>query len=284
MPAVVALALVAMALTGTADFVYRRAARAGAAASSFMVVQSWFFGPTAIVFGLVTGALVWHPALALGPVAGVLLFAATRSFLQSLRQGDPGVNTTLYRLSFVVTVALAIVFLGEPLTRPKALGFALAASSVVLLGGAGARAVRRERAAPVGALALALAAMVALGLVAFLYKIAALHGATAPAFIVSQFCAFTLVALGHSLWWERRLRLDRAVWTHAPFAGVLLSTGLIVLILALERGEASVAVPIAQMSFVVTAALNAAVERARPGGRVLAGFAAAVLTVLAFSR
>lgn len=285
MQATVQYALASMALVGVADFVYKRAAMAGAVPSSFLLVQSWFFGTTALVFGAVTGTLRFHPALLLGPLAAVSVFSGARMFLQSLRGGEATVNTPIFRLSFAITVALAILFLGERLTLRKLLGFALAAAAVLLLTAFPfGRLLRGEFRAALGKpLLLALAAMGCMGLLNFIYKIAAHLGATAPAFIFSQFCAFTLIALFHALWWERGLRLDRAVWCHAPIAGAFTSAGFITLILALQRGEASVAVPISQMSFVMTTALAALVYREAFTLRKSAGLAAAVLTILVFN-
>ena len=285
MHATVLFALVSMALVGVADFVYKRAAVAGAVPSSFLLVQSWFFGATAFVFGIVTGTLRFHPALLLGPLAAVSVFSGARMFLQSLRGGEATVNTPIFRLSFVITVALAIVFLGERLTPRKLAGFALAAGAIILLTAFPLRRLLRGefRAAAGKPLLLALAAMGCMGLLNFIYKVAAYLGATAPAFIFSQFCAFTLIALFHALWWERGLRLDRAVWLHAPFAGVFTSAGFICLILALQRGEASVAVPISQMSFVMTTVLAALVYREAFTLKKSLGLAAAVLTILVFN-
>lgn len=281
----VLFALISMALVGISDFIYKRAALAGAAPSSFMVVQSWSFGATAFLFALLTGALRFHPALFLGPVAGLVVFGGARTFLQSLRGGDATVNTPIFRLSFVVTVGLAIAFLGEELTLQKLLGFALAAAAVLLLAAFPFSRLLRggfrvEAGRPV---VLALAAMGCMGLLNFIYKIAVLLGATPSAFIFSQFCGFTFIALFHALWWERGLRLDRAVWANAPAAGVLISAGFIFLLLALERGEASVAVPISQMSFVLTTLLATLAYREAFTLKKSAGLAAAVLTILVFS-
>jgi uncharacterized membrane protein len=274
-----------MALVGVADFVYKRAALAGVAPSSFMLVQSWFFGTTAFLFGLATGTLRFHPALLLGPVAALVVFSAARMFLLSLAGGEATVNTPIFRLSFVVTVALAILFLGEQLTVRKLAGFVLAAASILLLTAFPVkRFLRRDLRGRLGMpLLLALAAMACMGLLNFLYTVVARLGATAPAFIFSQFCAFTLIALCHARWWEGGLRLDRAVWIHAPVAGSFTSAGFICLILALQRGDASVAVPISQMSFVVTTALATAVYREGFTLAKSAGLATAILTILTFN-
>ena len=116
MHATVLFALVSMALVGVGDFVYKRAAVAGAVPSSFLLVQSWFFGATAFFFGVLTGTLRYHPALWLGPLAALSVFAGARMFLHSLRHGEATVNTPIFRLSFAITVALAILFLGEPVS------------------------------------------------------------------------------------------------------------------------------------------------------------------------
>jgi uncharacterized membrane protein len=283
-PAVL-FALLSMALVGAADFVYKRAALAGAAPSSFMLVQSWFFGATALVFALLTGTLRFHPALLLGPVAALTVFTGARTFLMSLRDGEASVNTPIFRLSFVVTVALAILFLGERLTLRKVGGFALAAASILVLTAFPlGRLLRSGRGMALGRpLVLALAAMGCMGILSFIYKVAALLGAAAPAFLFSQFCAFTLIALAHALWGERGLRLDRAVWAHAPAAGVFTSAGLICLMWGLQRGEASVVVPISQMSFVVTTLAATVVYHEGFTLRKSLGLAAAVLTILVFN-
>jgi hypothetical protein len=45
----IAFALGALVLYGLADFVYKRAAAAGAQPHRFLMVQTWFFTPLAIV-------------------------------------------------------------------------------------------------------------------------------------------------------------------------------------------------------------------------------------------
>jgi drug/metabolite transporter (DMT)-like permease len=284
MQTAVLFALLSMVLVGVADFVYKRAAFAGALPSSFLVVQSWFFGPTAIVFGLATGNLRFHPSLFLGPVAAAVIFAAARMFLISLGHGEATVNTPIFRLNFVVTVALAIFFLDEQFTLRKLAGFVLAATSILLLTGFSPRQFVREGFdhGKRKSIVLALAAMGCMGLLNFIYAIAARLGATGPSFIFSQFCGFALIAHFHALCLERRLRLDRSVWTNAPLSGICGSAGLICLIMALNRGEASVAVPISQMSFVVTMILAVIAYSEGFTVRKSAGLIAALLTILAF--
>jgi len=283
-PAVL-FALLSMTLVGLADFLYKRAALAGVVPSSYLLVQSWFFGPTAFVFGIASGAcgftllsswVLWEQSW----------FCRGTHVPDQPSTREATVNTPIFRLSFVVTVALALLFLGEQFTLRKVAGFALAATSILLLTGFSVRRFVRDglgqgKRKPI---VLAMAAMGCMGLLHFLYAIAARLGATGASFIFSQFCGFTLIALFHALYWERGVRLDRAVWATAPLAGIFTSAGLILLIMALQRGEASVAVPISQMSFVVTTFLAVIAYGEGLTPRKAAGLAAALLTVLAFNR
>jgi len=128
----------------------------------------------------------------------------------------------------------------------------------------------------------AFVAMAAFGLVHFVYKIAVILGAPPPMLIFGQFCSFIVIALCYATWVEGGLRLTRVIWGHAPICGILNASGRIVLVWALQSGEASSAVPISQMSFVFTFLLAAPLFREPVTGRKAVGLLAAVLAVIAF--
>src|SRR6266849_3790409 len=107
-------ALGAMLLYGVADFVYKRGAAAGAEPHQFLMVQTWFFSSFAILYGFFWGA-----------AADVLVVVGYYNFARSLKSGAVSTHATIFRLSFAVTVALAVLVLGEPLTAPKLAGLAL---------------------------------------------------------------------------------------------------------------------------------------------------------------
>jgi len=281
-PAWLLLSLVSMALVGTADLLVRRATLRGITPASFMVLQSWFFGPTALAWAVASGSLRWSRGILLGPVAGVLAFVASYAFLRSLQApgGQVSVSAPIYRLNLVVTAILAIAFLGERLTGAKLVALVLAVAAVLLL----AEASPRRPAARPGGLAWACLAMVAFGLVLFLYKLGVMFGAPAPLLIFGQFCSLTTIAVCYATWREGGLRFTRNIWAHAPLCGVLNSSGRVLLAWALTQGEASTAVPVSQMSFVFTFLLAAPLFGEPVTRRKLGGLAAAVLAVLAFYR
>lgn len=275
------LALASMVMVGTADLLLRRAALRGYAPASFMVLQSWFFGPTALAWAAATGTLRWSPASLVGLGCGVLAFVATYSFLRSLQApgGQVSVSAPIYRLNLVVTASLAILVLGERVSGPKLGGLALAAAAVLLLAEA---APRLARARP-GGLGWALLAMATFGLVQFLYKVGVMWGSPPALLIFGQFCALTTISCCYATWGEGGIRFTRNIWVHAPVCGVLNSSGRVLLAWSLTSGEASTAVPVSQMSFVFTFLLAAPLFGEPVTRRKLAGLAAAVLAVLAFT-
>ncbi len=280
MPAWLLLSLVSMVLVGTADLLFRHATLSRFTPASFMVVHSLFFGPTALAWAVATGSLEWNPASLWGLLTGALTFVSSYSFLRSLQSpgGQVSVNAPIYRLNLVITAILALSFLGEIITWAKVAGLLLATTAVLLLAETSLRSFRSKP----GGVGWAFVAMAAFGLVHFVYKIAVMLGAPPPMLIFGQFCSFIVIALCYSIWVEGGLRLTRTIWTHAPICGVLNASGRIVLVWALQSGEASSAVPISQMSFVFTFLLAAPLFREPVTGRKAVGLLAAVLAVLAF--
>jgi transporter family protein len=193
-------------------------------------------------------------------------------FARALKAGPVSAVAPVFRLSFTVTVALAVLVLGEPLTAWKAAGFALALAAVwLLLGRAGARAP-----APGHALGLALVAMVAMGVANFLYKVGAQTGAAPASFIAGQASMFLPLATAFSWITDRGVRAPRHLWAPASAAAFSFLVALVLLFRSLERGEASVLVPITQMGFVVTAIFGVLVLKEPLSVRKAAGLACAL--------
>jgi drug/metabolite transporter (DMT)-like permease len=278
----VELALGAMVFLGLADLAYQRGAAAGVRPHHFLMGQAWCFAPAVFLYGLATGTLAIGPAFAWGMSAGVFVFVALFHFARALKAGPVSVVAPVFRLSFTVTVALAIVVLGEPLTGWKAAGFGLALAAVwLLLGGTAAQAAPP---APRQAVALALVAKAAMGVANFLYKLGAQTGAAPASFIAGQASVFLPLATAFSWITDRGLRAPRSLWPPASAAAFSFLVALVLLFRSLERGEASALVPITQMGFIVTAIFGvlALKEPLRP--RKAAGLACALAALGALAR
>ena len=246
-------AFAAMLFFGAGDLVYKRGAAAGAPAHHFMMVQTWFFIPSVVLFGLITDTLVFNAGAWWGVLAGVFIVTSYYNFAYCLKTGSVSVVAPVFRLSFALTAALAVLLLGEPLTAFKLAGLALALAAVWLLLGApagGNGAPRRMSRALTVRLLLATAAA---ALANFTYKLGLQAGSTPATLLSTQACVAGVIATSFAARLDGAVRPARAALRYAPVAAVVLATAFILMIQGLRVGEASVLVPVAQMGFVVTA-------------------------------
>src|SRR5438445_2167164 len=162
-------ALGAMLFFGLGDLIYKRGAAAGAQPHHFLMVQSWVFAPLVVLYAVLTGSLRFVAGSLWGALAGLFILVGFYNFAHSLRAGSLSINAPVFRLSFVLTAALAVGLLGEPLTPYKFSGIALAlAAAWLLLGAPGPKdaATRHESRS---SLVRVLAATASVGIGTFIY-------------------------------------------------------------------------------------------------------------------
>lgn len=277
------LALFAFAFQGTSDFFLKSGVVRKGDPFSIMAMTVPSFVLTSAVFGAALGALEFNRATFLyGPVTGVLSFIAMNLFVTSLKHGEASVNTMLFRLSFIVTSFLTIGFLGESAGWSKWLGLALASGAVcsVALGGGALRVGSNK------GITLAVAALVSYGINAFCFKLAALNGVQAPAFSVVTSSCFGLASIIlHFLpWGGFRFQASPAVFRYGLLTGFLMAVMFNCIVWAMSLGaEASVVMPILQLSFVLTAALAVISLKEPVNGRKALGFTLAIAALIVFA-
>jgi uncharacterized membrane protein len=273
-------ALSAMACFGVSDLIYKRGAAAGIGAGEFVMLQSWVFCPGVTLYAWLTGTLEVHTSALWGALAGLCIYVAVFNFAASLRGGAVSTIAPIFRLNFTLTAALAILLLGETLTATKAIALACALLAVwLLLAEPGAKRDRLDR----GALARVLIATIAMAFTNFFYKVGLQHGALPETMVSAQ--AWVFCSLATFLQWlpQRRLNLTSGAWRYSAIAALALGAAFILLLHGLERGPASVLVPVAQMSFVFTALVGAAVFHERLDTRKAFGLAVAVGALALFA-
>jgi len=278
----IGFALGAMLLFGAGDLIYKRAAAAGIEASQFIMLQAWVFCPGITLYAWLTGTLDPHASALWGGLAGLFGVTAFTNFARSLREGAVSTNAPIFRLNFTLTAALAIVLLGEALTLTKAAALLCALGAVwLLLAEPGVtRGLPTAR-----SLTRVLIATVAMAFANLFYKIGLGQGALPETMVAAQAWVFSSSATLFVLARDRRLRPTPAAWRYSLPASLTLVVAFVFLMHALARGPASVLVPVAQMSFVFTALLGAAMFRESLNMRKRAGLivAAAALALFAVS-
>jgi transporter family protein len=289
-----AFAIGAMLCLGLSDFLNKRAMMAGVKRTQFLVVQSYFFTITTIILLPLVGGLELSPALLFAVAAGAITFVSYVFVLKALETGEASVAVPIYRMSFGVTVVLAIVIIGEELTASRVLGFAFIMLALVTLTAVKGKVFQSSEGMPVSpkgtgrnsvvmAAAFATVAMVTIGTKGFLYKVGIVEGAPPTMFALVQSLTFLPIAIVYTLVSDRTLHISRLTWSHAPYNGVLTALASVLLLLALVGGDASVAVPISQLCFVVTAILAVIIFQERLTPLKMIGIVAAVLAVVVLS-
>src|SRR5215831_6726357 len=268
-------AMAAMVCYGISDFVYKQAAAAGIRPDHFLMAQAWFFCPLVAFYALATGTLVATPAALWGSLAGMFVFIGFYFFLRSLAAGAVSTNASIFRLNFVVTAALAIAVLGEPLTRLKLLGLALALVATHFLVGAERDGRPFDNARRRSLVQIAIATL-AFGASNFFHTVGLRHGALPETLAVAQAALFAPLATAVVYAADRKLRPPGVTFRYGAAAALVLFGAILLMLHSVARGQASVLVPIAQMGFIVAALLGIFVLRERVTPRKAIGLLAAL--------
>jgi uncharacterized membrane protein len=245
------------------------------------------------------GVLEWSIELLYAVACGVITFFSYLFVLKALETGEASVAVPIYRMSFGVTVVLAIVILEEELSPRRMTGFVLIVVALMALTAMNGPRRTKEGyhsleglpmgAGPRGRPSMVLAALfasiatVTIGTKGFLYKVGISEGASPGTFALVQSLTFLPIAIAYTYMADRTLRIDSITWSHAPFNGLLTALASILLLMALMGGDASTAVPISQLCFVVTAVLAVIVFRERLSPLKMVGILAAVAAVFVLS-
>lgn len=274
-----------MVCYGLVDLTYKRAAIAGVAPHQMLMSQALFFAPGMYLYGYATNTLVFDLAFRWGLAAGAAIWVAMYYFNRSLATGAVSIMAPIFRLSFVITALLAIAILGEAITTWKLGGFAFALVALRLLVVQYAQSGTGRLRMTTSAVAHVTLATIAMGLVSFFYKLGAAAGGTPATVLAGQATVFAPLAVIFGLTRDRGWRVPSVTFPHAATTALLLFVGAGALVEGLSRGDASTLVPIAQLSFVVSATLGIGMLGEPFTRRKVAGLACAVaaLTCLAIA-
>jgi uncharacterized membrane protein len=269
----VSYALLTLFCFGLNDLLFKRAAQHRAASHQVMMVLTLTMLPLFVAYGLATRSIAPAPVALWGALGGLFAFFGFYNFSRSLSYGAVSVLSPIFRLQFVVTAVLALAFLGEELSVAKIGGLALAVAAVWLLlaNPAGAKAE-----IPHAAIARVLMATVAVGIAFFLFKLALRQGATPATVLLCQVLALSSASTVLSVYLDHGFAASPAALRYGIPFGISQAVGFAALIIGLSIGEASILVPIAQLSFVLTAVVGLTLLREPATARKMTGLAAAV--------
>ncbi len=279
----VAFALLSLACAGVLDIVFKRYSLERMSKGMFL------FGMGVVWAALQLLTLHWvghtlsadRHSLGFGLAAGALVTASNLLLMESLTHLDISLGSTVYRLNTVGVVLLSFLFLAEPLSPIKLAGIGFAVAAALLL-------YHRSHAhlAPellqtfFWAAVLASALRAGFGVVT---KAGLSGGADGPTMMLIAAACWVLGGLAYARLREGRVRISITKIRYALAAGVLVFLVVNTLFAALARGEASVMVPIANLSFVVALSISVAMGMERFTARkgLALGFAGLAIVLLA---
>ena len=217
-----------------------------------------------------------------GLTAGLFLTISNILLIESLTHIDVSLGSTIYRLNTVGVVILSVLFLSE--------SFGILKSWGILAGLIGVLLLYQKRSGP--QVRTAFPAFFVVAVVASLSR--ASYGVTAKAAILLNADPSTMLLLISSSWIaggacyavvrERRFRLTKKKVFYSLLSGILICLIVNFLMLAIEHGEASITIPVANMSFVIALFLSAILKMETLSRRKLFAVACAVFSIILLSQ
>lgn len=285
MNAAVGFALLSLACAGITDVVFKRYSAVDRSRGLYVLGMGLVWGILQVGLAVATSLHLRLDAEALtfGVAAGLLLAPANVFLIESLTHIDVSLGSTIYRLNTIAVVVLAVILLDEQLTAIKLTGVLLGVAAIVLLY---ERKHAHAQARSLYRLFFALVVLAALLRAGFgvLSKFAAIRGVDLQAMLLVNCLVFILVGAVYA--WRRRERIEvgGATLGYVAVTGALIFGVANFLMLAVARGEASVVVPIANMSFLVALLISAGLGMERLSARKLVAVALAVAAIFVLAQ
>ena len=197
----------------------------------------------------------WQSTILWGAISGFFSVGGNLLMLDAMRSLDAGVCSTIYRLNLVPVTIGAAVLLGENISLQQYIGISCACGAVAAF-------LPRERSGKIMQTAfvmMIIASLMRAGM-GLSYRYGFLHGADENWVVVvnSLFWIFGGLFYGKVRKTENDNQTDiKKLWGYALLSGVLVAGIVLTMAQSLVCGAASVVLPIAQMSFLVTGILGA---------------------------
>ena len=235
---------------------------------SFITKTSFSFDFTSIYYGL---------------LAGLILAGANILLIESLAHINVSLGSTVYRLNTIAVVILSFIFLGESLELIKLSGIAFGIASVLLLYHGGNVKAASDK------------FILFFWLAIFASLLRAAYGVVSKAGLLAFADINTIILLAALCWIgsgalyakyvEKRFVVTKKKILYSILSGSLVFCIVNALILGLKSGQASIVVPIANMSFIIALLISvvAGTERMDFKKLVAIAFAAASIVTLSIA-
>ena len=189
-----------------------------------------------------------------GLLTGAFLVLANILLIESLTGLDVSLGSMIYRLNTIGVVAISFMLLAEDVGVFKLLGVGIGVAAVLIL----YRRSDGEDTVPIAVrfFVMAVAASAFRAIYGVVSKVALEQGAAAEGLLVIAAISWIVGGFAYAVFREKRVRITGKKAAYAVVSGTLAFAVVNALIEALKNGEASVVVPIANLSFAVAMLLS----------------------------
>jgi drug/metabolite transporter (DMT)-like permease len=275
MTASIMAALLAMVLIGVGDTINKRARQLAVPIGSYLIVQGISFTIIVLILAILSGGIKWQNSdILFSLLTAIFGFAGVTLMLHSLTHGYASVNYAIFRSSFIISTAAAILLMNERLSANKIFGIVLTCLAIFIFFYNPGRPIAKSR-----SLLMAILAMTVAAGFQILLKISTRVFSSPLSFILlMNLFFFTFVILYNILYGN--FKFPKTTFFIAPLNGILMALATFLYVTALHKGELSTAVPIIQLSFTITAILSAAFLKERIDVLRIAGIICAAIAVM----
>lgn len=280
----VGFALMSLLFAGCLDVIYKRYSRVDRSRGMYLMGMG-------ITFGALQLAAAWAgnetltfstTTLVYGIAAGVLVTASNILLIESFTHLDVSLGSTIYRLNTIGVVALSWIFLAESLPLLKLTGIAFGVLAALLMyRHHSQQSVSRE-----------VALFFWIAVLASIFR--AGFGVVSKAGIIADGSAATMMAIAAASWVvggfayavvrEADTHVNRTIVGYSIVSGGIVFMVVNTLFAALARGDASVVIPIANLSFVVALLISVLLRMERLSMRKLVALAFAIVAIVLLSQ
>ena len=280
----VSYALLSLMFAAVNDVVYKRYATKDRSRGAYVfgIGLVWLLLQVPTAFARGVEFPLATVTLGCGLAAGLMLTASNLLLLESLTHIDASLGSTVYRLNTMGVVVLALLFLDETLGVYKGLGIVAGVVAVFLLYRRDAHCQTTHRTFLLY-FSLAVAASLFRACYGVTSKAGLLHGADLQPMLVLGALSWIVGGVGYAILREKRFRVTGKKALYSGLSGVFVFLIVNFLLLAIEHGQASTVIPIANMSFILALVLSVVLRMERFTPRKLAAVAAAACSILLLS-
>jgi drug/metabolite transporter (DMT)-like permease len=279
----VRFALLSMVFAGMNDVVFKKYSAKERSRGMYVLGIGVVWAALQIVFMLAghTSFDVEQGSIAYGLIAGGFLTASNILLIESLARIDVSLGSTVYRLNTIGVVILSFLFLRESVGSLKLFGIALGICSVLLMYTGGARGNRGEKAALFFWLA------VSASLCRALYGVISKAGLSAQAerqsiLLLAALC-WVVGGAFYAGFIEKRFVVTKKKIVYSLLSGSLVFCIVNFLLLGLAHEQASIIIPIANMSFIVALFISLTLKLEALTARKFIAACLAIVSILLLS-